>query len=254
MIRLSQAAASAALAFGLLSSPAQALDLKEMTPAERAAFGEEVRAYLLENPEVILEAVNLLEQRQAADEAARDEALVAANIAEIENDGYSWVGGNPEGDITLVEFMDYRCGYCRKAAPEVAELLAEDGNIRWVVKEFPILGEASVLSSRFAVATKQIAGDDAYKSVHEALMTMTGEPGEVALRRLADGLGLDADAILARMDSEEVTQELRQTRALAQQLSISGTPTFVLGGELLRGYLPKDQMEIVVKEVRKNRS
>ncbi len=254
MIRLSRTAAGAATAFALLGAPAQALDLSAMTPAEREAFGAQVREYLLENPEVILEAVNQLEQRQAANEAARDEALVAQNLAELENDGYSFVGGNPEGDITLVEFMDYRCGYCRRAAPEVAELLAKDGNIRWVVKEFPILGEASVLSSRFAVATKQLAGDDAYKAVHEALMGMSGEPGEVALRRLADGLGLDADAILARMDSDEVTKELRQTRDLAQRLSITGTPTFVLGGELLRGYLPKDQMEIIVSDVRKNRS
>ncbi|MDE4175832.1 DsbA family protein [Phaeobacter sp. PT47_59] len=254
MIRLTRAAAAAATALALLGAPAQALDLSAMTPAERDAFGEQVRAYLLANPEVILEAVNLLEQQQAADEAARDQALVAANLAELENDGYSFVGGNPEGDITLVEFMDYRCGYCRKAAPEVAELLAEDGNIRWVIKEFPILGDASVLSSRFAVATKQIAGDDAYEDVHKALMGLKGEPNEVALRRLADGLGLDAEAILARMDSDEVTAELRRTRDLAQQLSISGTPTFVLGGELLRGYLPKDQMEIIAAEVRKNRS
>ncbi|MDE4134473.1 DsbA family protein [Phaeobacter sp. QD34_3] len=254
MIRLTRAAAAAATALALLGAPAQALDLSAMTPAERDAFGEQVRAYLLANPEVILEAVNLLEQQQAADEAARDQALVAANLAELENDGYSFVGGNPEGDITLVEFMDYRCGYCRKAAPEVAELLAEDGNIRWVIKEFPILGDASVLSSRFAVATKQIAGGDAYEDVHKALMGLKGEPNEVALRRLADGLGLDAEAILARMDSDEVTAELRRTRDLAQQLSISGTPTFVLGGELLRGYLPKDQMEIIAAEVRKNRS
>lgn len=253
MIRLSQAAASAALAFGLLSSPAQALDLKEMTPAERAAFGEEVRAYLLENPEVILEAVNLLEQRQAADEAARDEALVAANIAEIENDGYSWVGGNPEGDITLVEFMDYRCGYCRRAGPEVAKLLERDGNIRLVIKEFPILGEASVLSSRFAVATRLVAGNDAYKQVHDALIELRSEPNEVALRRLAEGFALDSEAILAKMDSQEVSRELHQNRALAQRMAISGTPTFVLGTEMLRGFLPADQMEIMLAEIREKR-
>ena len=253
MIRVTRAATGAATALALLGAPAQALDLSNMSAAEREAFGVQVREYLMENPEVILEAVNLLEQRQAAAEATRDQALVADNLQELENDGYSWVGGNPEGDITLVEFMDYRCGYCRRAAPEVAELLAKDGNIRWVVKEFPILGEASVLSSRFAVATKQLAGDAAYKSVHEALMEMTGEPGEVALRRLADGLDLDADAILAHMDSGDVTRELRQTRDLAQRLSISGTPTFVLGGELLRGYLPADQMEVLVAENRKNR-
>lgn len=246
------AATAATLAFAGL--PAQAFDLGAMSSEERTAFGAEVRAYLMENPEVILEAVNLLEQQQAANEANRDVALVAANLDELHNDGYSWVGGNPEGDITLVEFMDYRCGYCRKAAPEVAKLLAADGNIRLIVKEFPILGEASVFASRFAVAAKHVSGDDAYKQVHEALIEIGSELNEVTMRRLADGLSLDADAILAAMDSDAVTEELRRTRALAQDLAISGTPTFVLGDQLLRGYLPADQMKILVDELREESS
>lgn len=245
-------ATATALALGSL--PAQAFDLGAMTAEERAAFGAEVRAYLMEHPEVILEAVNLLEQQQAADEANRDVAMVAANLEELHNDGYSWVGGNPEGDITLVEFMDYRCGYCRKAAPEVAKLLQADGNIRLIVKEFPILGEASVFASRFAVATKQVAGDEAYEQVHDALIEISSELNEVTLRRLAEGLSLDADAILAAMDSDAVTDELRRTRALAQNLAISGTPTFVLGNQLLRGYLPADQMKILVDEQREENS
>lgn len=246
------AGAATALVLALGTTPAQAFDPAAMSDAERAAFGEQVRAYLMENPEVILEAVNLLEQRQAAAEATRDEAMVAANLEELHNDGYSWVGGNPDGDITLVEFMDYRCGYCRKAAPEVAKLLEADGNIRLVIKEFPILGEASVMASRFAVATKQVAGGDAYKQVHDALVELGGEPNEVTLRRLAEGLSLDADAILGAMDTEAVTEELLRTRALAQALSISGTPTFVMGDELLRGYLPADQLAIIAAELRAN--
>ena len=249
-----RAATAAATALVLLGTPAQAFDISNMSADEREAFGEQIRAYLLENPELILEAVDLLEQRQQQAEAARDDVLVADNLRELQNDGYSWVGGNPEGDITLVEFMDYRCGYCRRAAPEVAKLLQSDGNIRLVIKEFPILGDASVLSSRFAVATKHVAGMDAYKQVHDALIEFGGEPNEVALRRLADGLSLDADAIFAKMDTEEVTAELRQTRALAQRMAISGTPTFVLGNELLRGYLPADQMEIMVAEIRDQQS
>ncbi|UWQ57026.1 DsbA family protein [Leisingera caerulea] len=254
MTLFTRTATAAATALALLGAPAQAFDISAMSDAEREAFGEQIREYILENPELILEAVDLLEQRQQQAEAARDDTLVADNLEELQNDGYSWVGGNPNGDITLVEFMDYRCGYCRRAAPEVEKLLESDGNIRLVIKEFPILGEASVLSSRFAVATKQVAGDDAYKQVHDALIAFGGEPNEVALRRLAEGLSLDADAIFARMDSEEVTAELRQTRELAQKMAISGTPTFVLGTELLRGYLPADQMEIMVAEIREKQS
>lgn len=254
MTPFTRTATAAATALALLGAPAQAFDISAMSDAERAAFGEQVREYILENPDLILEAIDLLEQQQQQAEAARDDVLVAEHLEELQNDGYSWVGGNPDGDITLVEFMDYRCGYCRRAAPEVEKLLESDGNIRLVIKEFPILGEASVLSSRFAVATKQVAGADAYKQVHDSLIAFGGEPNEVALRRLAEGLSLDADAIFAKMDSEEVTAELRQTRALAQKMAISGTPTFVLGNELLRGYLPADQMEIMVAEIREKRS
>ena len=234
----------------LLASPVQALDLSNMSPAERDAFGAQVREYILENPDLILEAFQILEQRRELAEAQADIQLVEANKDELFNDGYSWVGGNPDGDITLVEFMDYRCGYCRRAVPEVAKLLKNDGNIRLVIKEFPILGEASMISSRFAVASKIVAGDDAYKQVHDALLEFGGEPTEVTLRRLSDSLGLDTDAVFAEMGSDTVTQQIAQTRALAQKLNISGTPTFVLGTELLRGYLPADQMELIAQEVR----
>ncbi len=243
-------AAPAFTALTLLSAPVGAADPSAMTDTERSAFRAEVRAYLMENPEVILEAVEVYKAQQAETEAQADFQLVAAHADEIFNDGYSWIGGNPDGDITLVEFMDYRCGYCRRAVPEVAKLLSEDGNIRLIIKEFPILGEGSVLSSRFAVATKQIAGDEAYKQVHDALIAVNGDITDVILRRLATELGLDADAILARMDSAEVTAELAATRDLAQRLQISGTPTFVLQDELLRGFLPADQMAIIVAEKR----
>ena len=225
-------------------------DLSAMSEAEKAEFGAQVREYLLANPEVIVEAINILEQRNAASEAAADKDLVAANADELFNDGYSWVGGNPEGDITLVEFMDYRCGYCRRAAPEVASLLSEDGNIRLIIKELPILGEASVVSARFAIATKQVVGDDAYKQVHDALIEFNGEPSEVTLRQISDGLALDSAAIVAAMDSDEVTAEITRTRLLAQKMGISGTPSFVLGTEMLRGFLPADQMQQIANGVR----
>ena len=233
-----------------LALPAAAMDLTELTDAERAQFRAEVRAYLMDNPEVIMEAVTLLQNREAEAQARADDNLVSDNAAAIFDDGYSWVGGNPDGDITLVEFLDYRCGYCKRAHGEVAKLLETDGNIRLIVKELPILGDQSVLASRFAIATKQIAGDDSYKAVNDALMAYNGDVTLPALRRLGSTFGLEMDAIEARMDSDEVTMEIAQTRALAQQLSISGTPTFVMHDELLRGYLPFDQMMALVEEKR----
>lgn len=233
-----------------LALPATAMDLTELTDAERTQFRAEVRAYLMDNPEVIMEAVELLQNREAEEQAQSDLSLVSDNASDIFEDGYSWVGGNPDGDITLVEFLDYRCGYCKRAHGEVAKLLETDGNIRLIVKEFPILGDQSVLASRFAVATKQVAGGDSYKALADALMALKGDVSLPALRRLANTFGLDADAIEAAMDSDAVTQEIAQTRALAQKLRISGTPTFVMQDELLRGYLPYDQMLALVEEKR----
>lgn len=234
-----------ALAAALTLTPAHAQGT--MTDADRAAFRAEVRAYLLENPEVILEAIEVLEDRRAADAAQADIDLLRTNAAEIFEDPASWVGGNLKGDITLVEFIDYRCGYCRRAWSETEELIATDGNIRRVIKEFPILGEQSDRSSRFAIATLQVAGPDAYKRAHDALIQLRGDATDRALRDLAVELGLDADAIAARMQAPEVTAVIEANHALAQRLQINGTPTFVIDETLVRGYVPLDGMRQIVE-------
>lgn len=238
------------LSTGMVVQSAAALDLNAMSEDERAAFGAQVRAYLMENPQVIMEAVAALEAQQAEAQALADVDLVKEHAEAIFNDGYSFVGGNPDGDVTLVEFLDYRCGFCKRAFGEIEKLIETDGNIRFVVKEFPILGEQSVLASRFAIATKLVEGDTAYKALHDALMAFDGEITLPALRRLSDTFGHDASAIEARMNDETVTANLQATRQLAQLLQINGTPTFVLEDELLRGFLPADQMQLIVDDKR----
>ncbi|MBE3637049.1 DsbA family protein [Mangrovicoccus algicola] len=233
-----------------MAMPAHAFDIGAMSDAERAQFREEIRAYLLDNPEVLMEAIGVLENRQAEAQATADKDLVAAHAEALFEDEASWVGGNPEGDLVLVEFMDYRCGYCKKAYDEVSELVESDGNIRFVVKEFPILGEESVLAARFAVAVKLEAGDAAYEQVHDALMTLRGNVTADALERVGRDAGIDVDAVMARMEDPQVTATLEANHALAQQLSISGTPTFIMGDEILRGYLPLDAMRQVAEQER----
>ena len=247
MIRL---LAHAALALGLaLASPAHAQDA-DMTPAEREAFRAEVRAYLLDNPEVLVEAMEIYEERQQAAAAERDAAMLQMLSERIFAAEGDWVGGNPDGDITIVEFMDYRCGYCRRAYPEVEQLVASDGNIRLIVKEFPILGEQSVLAARFAIAVLQLEGPDAYKAVHDELMTMQSDINELSLELVADDLGFDVDAIVARMQDDAVTRVIAANHDLAQQLQINGTPSFIFGDEMVRGYVPLDAMRQIVAEER----
>ena len=129
---------------------------------ERAALHAEIRAYLLANPEVLTEMIQLLEQKQQAATAENDRDLVAMHAKDIFDDGFSWVGGNPDGQFTVVEFLDYQCGYCRRAQPDVTELVGSDGDIRLIVKEMPILGPGSELAARAAVATLITEGPETY--------------------------------------------------------------------------------------------
>ncbi len=242
--------AALGLVVALIGSPAAATDITNMNAAETEAFGEAVRAYLLENPEVLMEVIAVLEQRQADAQVAGDAALIATNAEEIFNDGYSPVMGNPDGDVTIVEFIDYRCGFCKRAFPEVKELIESDGNIRFIVKEFPILGDDSVLASRFAISTQILYGDEKYEALHDTLMSMRANVSEASLLAAAEGLGLDGQAIMDGMENPVVDQIIGANHRLAQRLQITGTPGFVIGDQMLRGYVPLEGMQSVVAATR----
>jgi len=234
----------------LMPLAAVAGGLGEMTPAEKDTFRAEVRQYLLENPEVIVDAMQVLQDRKAQAAEQADVAMLQSNAEAIFKDPASWVGGNPDGTVTIVEFMDYRCGYCRKAYGEVEDLVKTDGNIRFVVKEFPILGDDSLISSKFAIAMRMLHGDDAYKAAHDGLIGLRGSPDAETLARLAASLGFDAAELTAKMQSPEVMAVIQANHALAGQLNITGTPTFVIGNQLLRGYLPEAEMQKIVDQAR----
>ncbi|MBL4808034.1 MAG: thioredoxin domain-containing protein [Rhodobacteraceae bacterium] len=225
-------------------------DFSDMTTEESAAFGAAVRAYLLENPQVIMDAVAVLEQREAAAATQSDVSLVQTYAEDLFFDGFSHVTGNPDGSILMVEFQDYKCGYCKRAHAEIQELILTNDDIRLVVKEFPILGAESVLSSRAAVAVLVNEGDDVYAVMSDLLMRFNGPMNEVTLSEMAVEAGADPEQMLAMMNQPVVTQVLQANRLLGQQMQISGTPTFVLGGQMLRGYVPLAQMQILVDDLR----
>ena len=243
--------AALGLALALFASPAAATDITAMNAQETDAFGAAVRAYLLENPEVLMEVIAELEKRQADAQVADDASLIAVNADDIFNDGYSVVMGNPDGDVTIVEFLDYRCGFCKRAFPEVKELLKSDGNIRFIVKEFPILGDDSVLASRFAISTQILYGDEAYTELHDTLMAMRANISEDSLITIANDMGLDGQAIMDGITNPVVNQVIGANHGLAQRLRITGTPGFVIGDQMLRGYAPLDDMRQIVADVRR---
>jgi protein-disulfide isomerase len=223
--------------------------LSDMSEADREAFRTEVRAYLLEHPEVLMEAIQILEARRNADAKARDAQLIAEYREQLMNDPNSWVGGNPDGDITLVEFSDYRCGYCKKAHPELVELLRLDQNIRLVVKEFPILGPESTAAGRMAAAALDI-DPEKYGVLNDALMTYGGQLTEAISYQIADHVGYDIVALKERAASAEIEARIGDNYALARAMGLEGTPSFVLGNQIIRGYLPLDRMLAAVEEAR----
>lgn len=229
---------------------AGAESLKEMIAAEPEAFNEAVADYLMENPEIIIEAMKVLQSREDDAAAQRDVDMLAANRDAIFNNTSDWSGGNLQGDVVLVEFMDYRCGYCHKAYEEVEELVKSDGNIRFVLKEFPVLGDQSVLASKFAIAVRMLHGDEAYKKAHDALFAMRGDMTPETLTRLAGGLGFDGAAVLAKAGSPEVQAVIDANYALADTMAINGTPTFVIEDAMVRGYVPLDGMRQIVARAR----
>lgn len=221
-----------------------------MTGEERAAFRAEIRAYLLENPEVLLEAIAELEAQQAADQAVDDAALVAVNSEVLFNDPNSWVGGNPDGDVTLVEFIDYNCTFCKRAYPEIAQVIDMDGGLRVVVKELPILGPSSELAARMTIAVLQTYGPEAYGRLHDTLMTLRGDLNAATLQRVAQDQGLDVAALTDRMNSPEVASVIEENRNLAARLRLNGTPSYAMGDLLIRGMLPATAMLDLVEKVR----
>lgn len=240
----------AALLLGsTLASPALSFDISAMTEDEKEAFGTAVRDYLMANPEVLVESINVLESRRQDQSVENDRLLVASNKDAIFDDGHSWVGGNPEGDVTVVEFLDYRCGYCRRFNEQVHALVEKDPNVRLILKEYPILGEDSDTSARFAVAVKQIGGDDAYMKAHDALIELRGPASLDALGKIAEEIGVDREEVINLMNTESVTAVLRANRQLGETMAIMGTPTFIIGDEMLRG-VPQNGLEEYVAAAR----
>ena len=247
----------AAAAVVLSAAQAMAMDTESpafsgegMTEAQRQALREEIRAYLLDDPEVIMEAIARLEVRRAEQDRLAQRDLVRNNADALFADASSWSGGNPEGDVVVVEFIDYRCGFCRRAHPEVRELVASDAGIRYVIKEFPILGDMSVLASSFALAVRQVMGDDAYSRTHDSLMTMRGDVTPDSLAALSDGLGHDTEAVMAAMEGEGIQETVASNHALARTLGIDGTPGFVFGDRIVHGYVPLEGMRGIVADLR----
>jgi len=212
-------------------------------------FGERVRAYLLGNPKVLREVIDELSTVEQAEAQQAKKSLMASLSSDLQQDGYSFVAGNPEGDVTIVEFFDYRCGYCKRSFPDLMKTVEEDGNIRLVLKEFPILGDDSIEASRAAIAS---IAQGKYMEFHTALMATRGSLNKDRILNVASDVGLDVKQLEADMGALATEEIISKNYALARKLGVNGTPAFVIGDHISPGALSSEQLLARVAIAREN--
>jgi len=230
---------------GLGALPASALD-----DAQRKEFESVIRDYLINNPEVIQEAIAELQKRQAAAETSQRQQALAALKPQIFDSPHGVVIGNPQGDVTLVEFFDYNCGYCKKALADMQELIKSDPKLKVVLKEFPVLGPGSVEAAQIAVALRLVAPDK-YYAFHEKLLGDRGQANKARAFAAAAEVGVDTAALEKQLSNPEINATLQENLQLADQLGIDGTPSYVVGDAVIIGAVGHDQIRGALDSVRK---
>ena len=200
-----------------------------------------------ENPGIVFEAAQLFEQQQQALQAQAAAQVFDTEKATLENDPNAPVLGNPDGDVTVVEFFDYNCPYCRRVKPEMEALLAADPNVRVVYREWPILGDGSVFAARAALASRN---QGKYEEFHWAMMQLKERAEEASILRTAEDIGLDVAQLRRDMNGPEIEEHIQTSMRLAQSLGFSDTPSFVIGDSLAPGLIQADQMIELVDQAR----
>ena len=226
-----------ALCFAI-AQHASALEFDDLSTELRSAMDQEFERFLRENPDLLLELVLEAADRRQAESQLTDAQMIAANYEEIFEDTHSWRGGNPDGDVVIVEFADYRCPYCRRMYDPVQEVVEEDGQIVHIVKEFPILGEESVFLAALAIAILDKFGADEYADLRDQLMGSEQSLQPEFLREMMSRFGQDS-SVSETLIFEASEQPLSLNLALASRLMINGTPAFIIGNQILRGAIPK---------------
>ena len=233
------------LCFAGLNTTAHALD-----ESDKAQVEQIIRDYLLKNPELMIEVQQALEAKQRAEQAATAKAALSENREAIFNSKNQGVIGNPDGDVTVVEFFDYNCGFCQRAMDDMNALLENDDKLKFVMKELPILSQGSVEASQFSTAVYRLMPQK-YGEFHNRLLSLDGPKDGNRARQIAEEMGLDLAALEAEAEKEDVIASFREANDLATKLGINGTPSYVIGDEVLFGALGADTLRGKIENVRK---
>ena len=222
-------------------------DAAGLSPDQTKAFQGVIRQYLLNNPEIIAEAIEALQKKRAIAETNAGKAALKSQSAMLFGDPNSPVAGDINGDVTVVEFFDYRCGVCKRIHPIVDNLMKGDRKLRRVYKDWPILGPESVFAARAALASR---AQGKYLAFHDALMETRGRLDKNAVLKIAEKVGIDRPRLVRDIDNAEITKILRRNYQLAEALKLIGTPSFVIGDRILKGGRDLETMRQIVADIR----
>jgi protein-disulfide isomerase len=218
-----------------------------LDPGWKQSVEQVIQSYILSHPEVIEQAFQALEAKRQEDEHARVKQVIAAHERALFHDPASPVSGDPAGDVTVIEFFDYRCGFCKRVASSVTQLQKDDMHIRIVYKDFPILGDDSMQAAKAALASQ---AQDRHQAFHEALLAAKSDLTKEQILQIANDVGLDTDLLILDMEDPKWLTIIEHNRALAKALGINGTPAFVVGDELVPGEIDLPALKDLVARAR----
>jgi protein-disulfide isomerase len=223
----------------------------EFSPAQKDEIGVVVKDYLIAHPEVLRQALDALDKHEKQAEVEAREKIVADQSSLLFSSPYQATIGNPKGGVTLVEFFDYNCHFCKGALPDIARLMKDDPNLKVVLKDFPVLGPDSDEAARVATAVRNQLSGDKFWQFHQKLLGMHGAVGKAEALAVAKELGVDMDRLNKDMASPEVKSGIEEVMRMADALQINGTPSFVVGQDVVVGAVGYDQLKDKIDSVHK---
>ena len=223
--------------------------IASLTFAQDTDLEKKVLEIIRNNPEIIMEAIKILQAKDAKNKQEQADQNIKSNKQRLEDDKNAPILGNPNGEITIVEFFDYNCGYCRRAFKTIMNLIADNNAVKVVMRELPILGDASVFTAKASLASQK---QQKYEEFHVALMNNRSRNTEKSVLKIAKKIGMDVDQLQLDMNSSFVLDHIEESQKLSESLGISGTPAFVFGEKIVPGAIDLQAMKDLVAQIASN--
>ena len=246
------------LAFVLFLNLSQSLFSNELlnsdfNNAKKNEINKLIKNYILDNPEIIIEAIEIFQKKQSFNAIKKEKEIINSLSSELYNDPNSYFFGNENSELNIVEFIDYNCGYCKKNHEIMMNIINANNDIKYIIKELPILGESSLLASKFAIIIYFVDGPKIYEKFYDSLMKHNSQLNFEVLNRIANKVGSSVIDFNSRLNTDRVNNVILKNLTLADKLSIDGTPTFIIEDNIFRGFISFDQLQEIIDNFRKKK-